>query len=650
MSAMTNTTPIVTTVTKPATNPRDADATPRVNIQDFCEEYYEDILLIIMDKVRRDKRKEVMLEIHNIKQKDGETIEDFMKGFKVETERMKGAPECMRISRFMHGVNNPELTKRLNEHVSKTMEEMMITTTAFIRGEAATASKKKEAGKFQPSPPMVTPVEKRSNNKFCAFHNDKGHNTDEWSLSSSLGTGREDLKIRTTLSSGHQIPRIGVKNVQVSVDSKLVANQVLGTYVAKEDNMVKSLSPYNGIIGRPGIREIQAVPSTAHEILKFPVDRGIVTIRSTILIPAECTTEITSSAVPKEVGARPENFKVALHPDFPDQEVAIGGTLSAKGRTELCSILKNLDIFAWQPSDMTGRLVDKAFDNQIGRNIEVYIDDLVVKSHTEAEMLRDIDETFRTLRKINMKLNPKKCTFGAEEGVFLGYVVTPEGIKPLLHKSRIVRTETKLYSDGKASSVTSLRSQETSEVLADFLTEIPDENPPAAPVAETQQEPWTLFTDGSSCPFPEGTGKVKFLIVAMDYLTKWIEAKAVATITGSQEGGKKAPHQGPIVRIIGGNSLQAVIPYAVVKMCWTTPDGELRLNLDLLEERRKCVVIHEAKAKLKMTKYYNARVRGVTFRPGDFVYHSNDASHAMEGGKLGPKWEGPYEVTEALEM
>nr|GEX44987.1 hypothetical protein [Tanacetum cinerariifolium] len=51
MNAMANTTPIVTTVTKPPTNPRDAVATPRVNIQDFCEEYYEDVLPIIMDKV-----------------------------------------------------------------------------------------------------------------------------------------------------------------------------------------------------------------------------------------------------------------------------------------------------------------------------------------------------------------------------------------------------------------------------------------------------------------------------------------------------------------------------------------------------------------------------------------------------------------------
>ncbi|GJW02551.1 hypothetical protein Tco_1561407 [Tanacetum coccineum] len=75
---------------------------------------------------------------------------------------------------------------------------------------------------------------------------------------------------------------------------------------------------------------------------------------------------------------------------------------------------------------------------------------------------------------------------------------------------------------------------------------------------------------------------------------------------------------------------------------------ELRLNLDLLEEQCERAAIREARAKLKMTKYYNARVCGVTFRPGDFVYRSNEASHAIDGRKLGPKWEGPYEVTEAL--
>ncbi|GJS14198.1 reverse transcriptase domain-containing protein [Tanacetum coccineum] len=84
------------------------------------------------------------------------------------------------------------------------------------------------------------------------------------------------------------------------------------------------------------------------------------------------------------------------------------------------------------------RLVDKAFDSQVGQNIEVYIDNLVIKSHTEAEMLRDIDETFRTLHKINMKLNPKKCTFEAVERMFLGYMISPEGIKPYPDKTEVV--------------------------------------------------------------------------------------------------------------------------------------------------------------------------------------------------------------------
>ncbi|GKA33808.1 reverse transcriptase domain-containing protein [Tanacetum coccineum] len=84
------------------------------------------------------------------------------------------------------------------------------------------------------------------------------------------------------------------------------------------------------------------------------------------------------------------------------------------------------------------RLVDNAFAGQVGRNLEVYVDDLVIKSHTEDELVRDIVETFRALRKINMKLNPKKCTFGATEGMFLGYLIEPDGIKPCPEKTKAV--------------------------------------------------------------------------------------------------------------------------------------------------------------------------------------------------------------------
>ncbi|GJY87176.1 reverse transcriptase domain-containing protein [Tanacetum coccineum] len=75
---------------------------------------------------------------------------------------------------------------------------------------------------------------------------------------------------------------------------------------------------------------------------------------------------------------------------------------------------------------------------------------------------------------------------------------------------------------------------------------------------------------------------------------------------------------------------------------------DLGINLDILEERREQAAIQEARSKAKMEKYYNVKVRSTSFRPGDFVYRNNEASHAEDGGKLGPKWEGPYEVMEAL--
>ncbi|KAK1415619.1 hypothetical protein QVD17_31402 [Tagetes erecta] len=75
------------------------------------------------------------------------------------------------------------------------------------------------------------------------------------------------------------------------------------------------------------------------------------------------------------------------------------------------------------------RLIDQAFAEQIGKNVEAYVDDLVIKSQTEDDIVSDMEETFRNLRKINMKLNPAKCSFGFEEGKFLGHIVDKQGIK-----------------------------------------------------------------------------------------------------------------------------------------------------------------------------------------------------------------------------
>ncbi|GJV13934.1 reverse transcriptase domain-containing protein [Tanacetum coccineum] len=82
----------------------------------------------------------------------------------------------------------------------------------------------------------------------------------------------------------------------------------------------------------------------------------------------------------------------------------------------LPEIDSEIEVVMGYPSRATyQRLVDEAFDKQIGRNLEVYVDDMVIKSKAEKDMLADTAETFDNLRRINMKLNPKKCSFENKE-------------------------------------------------------------------------------------------------------------------------------------------------------------------------------------------------------------------------------------------
>ncbi|KAL0440518.1 UNVERIFIED_CONTAM: Pro-Pol polyprotein [Sesamum latifolium] len=75
------------------------------------------------------------------------------------------------------------------------------------------------------------------------------------------------------------------------------------------------------------------------------------------------------------------------------------------------------------------RLVDKIFRPQIGRNVEVYVDDMLVKSKKAADHVKDLEETFSVLRKYKLKLKPAKCAFGVQGGRFLGFMVTQRGIE-----------------------------------------------------------------------------------------------------------------------------------------------------------------------------------------------------------------------------
>nr|GFB82571.1 reverse transcriptase domain-containing protein [Tanacetum cinerariifolium] len=175
---------------------------------------------------------------------------------------------------------------------------------------------------------------------------------------------------------------------------------------------------------------------------------------------------------------------------------------------------------------------------QIGKNVEVYKDDLIIKSCTEHEIMRDIEETFKTLREINMKLNPKKCTFGIEEGMFLGYMVNtkgrnvcPDNVEAVLSLPSLKCLKDIQKLNGKLASLnrflsksaekslpffktlkkTANTNRTNGERIADcvpcgctrshFIVERSEDDSLDTPmeVEEELPDPWTLVTDGSSC-------------------------------------------------------------------------------------------------------------------------------------------------------
>lgn len=75
------------------------------------------------------------------------------------------------------------------------------------------------------------------------------------------------------------------------------------------------------------------------------------------------------------------------------------------------------------------RMIQRCFSTQIGRNIEAYVDDVVVKTKRKDDLIADLEETFTSIRAFKMKLNLEKCIFGVPSGKLLGFMVSQRGIQ-----------------------------------------------------------------------------------------------------------------------------------------------------------------------------------------------------------------------------
>jgi hypothetical protein len=86
------------------------------------------------------------------------------------------------------------------------------------------------------------------------------------------------------------------------------------------------------------------------------------------------------------------------------------------------------------------RMMQSCLGSQIGCNIQVYIDDIVITTREEKSLISDLAETFDNLSKYKLKLNPTKCSFGVSAGQFLGFLVSARGIEENPEKIRAILT------------------------------------------------------------------------------------------------------------------------------------------------------------------------------------------------------------------
>ncbi|GJV09233.1 reverse transcriptase domain-containing protein [Tanacetum coccineum] len=459
--------------------------------------------------------------------------------------------------------------------------------------------------------------------------------------------------------------QMGVKNLQANVDSQLVANQVNGSYVAKESGMVQYLEKVKTLTSNFKEFSIKQVPRNENK-------------------KADALSKIASTSF--EYLSKQVLVEELREKSINEKEVL--AIVEEEGHTWMTPIFEYLTKEILLEDKKKARVVRRKASRYAVINGTLY------KKFFLGPWLRCVGplQANYVLREIH----EGSCSMHSGPRSVVAKAIRTGYYWPTMHTD--ARKLIKECND--------------CQVHRPILR-----NPQQNLTPITSPWPFYKWRIDIAEPFPEGPGKVKFLIVAIDYFTKWIEARPVATITGNQvkkfiwdnivcrfghlgeicfasvnhsqanglvERANRSLGEGIKARLderskdwIGELShvlwehrtmikssngetpfsltydTEAVIPAEIGMPTLRTAEVDLikneealEINLDLIEEKREQAAIQEAKSKAKMEKYYNSKVRGTSFRPGEMVYRRNDASHAKDGGKLRPKWEGPYEVLE----
>nr|GEU55827.1 reverse transcriptase domain-containing protein [Tanacetum cinerariifolium] len=625
---------------------------------------------------------------------------------------------------------------------------------------------------------MTTPVEKKAS-KFCEFHEEVGHTTDECmhlkrqieempkvgKLSHLIkelkqSSGQDQVKTaKKEETSGKDKPlailmvqpwqRVARKKITQTFSPKFrpkVINQMIPTTTPLVGFSGEIIWPL-GQISLLNYKEPKGKENPGSSIYgprnaQIPSDKlnGHATKQQDYSTRMHNGFRARGAAARNQPSHRRKN-SVAIHPEYSEQTIAIGSTLTEEGRKDLCGLLRcNLDIFAWKPTNMTrvsrhiaehrlniregclpvrkkkrGQAPKR--NNAICEEVEKLLKDVrrfqglkqsvpqrwlsATKNRLEgrvplwdegrnlhgykvdAEGLR-AEMTFKQMKKLIAEL-PMLTAQKEKEELIMYLAAAKEAISSVLMTKKDGK-QMPIYFvsralQGPKVNYTPIEKLILALILTDFIVERPEDDHLDIPMEDKEElsDPWVLFMNESSCidgseagliiTNPKGmefTYALRFRFNATNN-----EAEYEALIAGlriAEQIGIKNPQANVDSRLVANqvnevyvakepsmikylekvkNLASAFNEFSIKKWIEAKPVAAIREPRPFGIKREQ-EAIQEAKSKAKMEKYYNVRVRCTSFRLRDLVYQNNVASHAKDGGKLKPKWDGPYEVTKAL--